>query len=611
MTRCLGLLLILALLLCGCAGNTSEPTAPDENDIPPIISEHPGSYVPDSAMEQATNGAICAFQTEKGSDLRCAMLGNELVLICTQNGEGSITLYREDDLQKVKTVYLGQRVTPAPEQMQFSEKGIGYYDAVAKAVVFLNTDLLEIGRMYLPETICADAWLSPDWQNVYYCTDQGIWEMDLQTGISRLLKEQKAAHQQITGCLAEGKVLRYVFQSADGSRQTQLIDSQTGLTLYDGNAFGTLTTLGTQYYWPVNDRGVAFLRFGDAQTNRVLWSMEENAQPYMLFLTNAMVLVQQKETEATLTYYDLHTGRRMAVVTMPNVVQVWSVQDDGAGGVWLLAEDTSADTMLYKWDPDKSRLDDPTDYTAAYYDRETPDSQSLAQLIQNGNQIGKRFGVDVLIWKDALTTVPGDWVFTEEHITQLYDCYLPRLEQALSVFPEGFFQKSKGKLQIALVRDICGKPEWGTLSQAEQVQYWSNGTPVVAVTLGENFEQNLFHGIYLYMETRILSRSTALYEWNRLNPAGFSYDNHYITNLERTDTAYVEGENPYFIDLFSMSYAKEDRARIFEYACTPGNEDLFQAPVLQEKLRRICKGIREAYGLKKAEATFLWEQYLL
>ena len=60
-----------------------------------------------------------------------------------------------------------------------------------------------------------------------------------------------------------------------------------------------------------------------------------------------------------------------------------------------------------------------------------------------------------------------------------------------------------------------------------------------------------------------------------------------------------------------MSYAKEDRGQIFAYACMEGNEEYFRAPVIQEKLKRISKGIREAFGLKDVEDAFLWEQYII
>ena len=59
-----------------------------------------------------------------------------------------------------------------------------------------------------------------------------------------------------------------------------------------------------------------------------------------------------------------------------------------------------------------------------------------------------------------------------------------------------------------------------------------------------------------------------------------------------------------------MTYPKEDRAEIFAYAMEVGNEDYFVSDVMQSKLKQICKGIREAFGWKKDERIFLWEQYL-
>ena len=59
-----------------------------------------------------------------------------------------------------------------------------------------------------------------------------------------------------------------------------------------------------------------------------------------------------------------------------------------------------------------------------------------------------------------------------------------------------------------------------------------------------------------------------------------------------------------------MSYPKEDRARIMEYAMTSGNAILFESRTMQAKLLTLCQGIRDAFGLKKSPETFLWEQYL-
>ncbi len=609
MVRCLGMLLVLTLLLCGCVQDTVEPTAPSE-DINQSTNITTGLYMPDSAIEQATDGAVRSFQLEDGY-YGCAMLGDELILMRKAGEEGTFALYRGENLEEVRTISLGKNVAPTHAQMQIGEQGIGYFDDVNKDIVFLNGDFVETGRMHLPAELLGDAWLSPDWQMVYYCTDKGIHAMNLQTGISRLLKEQNAFYQQITGGLGNGEVLRYELEISEGHRKILLIDAETGLVLQEGDYLNALATRNEQYFLIQSDRGVRQLRFGDGQGHQILWPAEENAQPEMLFADQAMMMVQQGESSISLAYYDLQTGARTAAITLEGVAEVWSVQGDGKKGVWLFGKDASGITWLYHWNTDKSSTGDEMDYTAPWYTKEEPDNEGLAQVAQNATEVGNRFGVDILVWKDAAATAPADQFFTEEHVTQLYDLYLSKLEQALSIFPEGFFtHSSMEKLQIALVQKITGEPAWGTLAETDCVQFWNGKTPVVAVTLGEDFEQNLYHGVYLYMETRILSKSAALYEWFRLNPSDFAYDNNYITNLERTDTTYITGGNKYFIDLFSMSYAKEDRAQIFEYACMPGNADSFQTNTMQEKLKRICKGIREAYGLKKVETAFLWEQYL-
>ena len=608
MVRCLGMLLVLALLLCGCAQNTAEPTAPTENQNQ-STNVATGLYVPESAIEQATDGAVRSFQLEDGY-YGCAILGDELILMGKAGEEGMLALYQGENLEEVRTLNLGENVTPALSQIQIGPQGIGYFDSANKDVVFLNGDFVETGRMHLPEELQGDAWLSPDWQMVYFCTDKGIHAMNLQTGISRLLKEQNAFSQQITGGFGSGEVLRYELQIAEGQKKTLLIDAETGVALQEGEYLNALITKGEQYFLNQTDRGVRQLRFGDGEDHQILWPGEADAQPVMLFDNNAIVTIESAEQQICLAYYDLGTGLRTSAINLPDVAEAWSMQGDGKNGVWFFVRDAENAQWLYHWDTDKSATGDEMDYTAPRYTQEEPDTDGLAQIAQKATEAGNIFGVDILVWKDAAATAPGDQFFTEEHVTQLYDLYLTKLTQALNAFPEGFFTQSTEKLQIALVQKIAGEPAWGTLAEADCVQFWNGKTPVVALTMGEDFERNFFHGVYLYMETRILSKSSALYEWFRINPSDFDYDNNYITNLERTDTTYIEGEKPYFIDLFSMSYAKEDRATIFEYACMPGNEAYFQTPVIQEKLRRICRGIREAYGLKQVLWDFRWEQYL-
>jgi hypothetical protein len=520
-------------------------------------------------------------------------------------------LHQPGTLEQIKSIRLGQGTVPEIGQMQINDRGIGYFDSARKSMVFLNKDLMEIGRMSLPEDMDGNAWLTPDWKTVYYCSAKGICTMDMQSGISRLLKEQDAFRQELTGVFGNGEVLRYELERTEGETAFQLLDAKSGMVLQEGEYLNSLCTRNDHYFITKSDRDLLQLRFGKGEDHHILWALETSAQPHMLFDNNAIVMVKIAEEQTDLAYYDLETGKRLSEVTLPGITGIWGLTGDAQKGVWLFGKSGDGKEMLYRWNAAEKPAEDETVYTEPLYSQEFVDAEGLAQLKLDAAALGEKYGVEILIFDDAAAVAQPDYVFTQEYMTQMYDLYLPKLEELLASCPKEIFtQGIKSKVRFALVQKITGEPAWGGLEQTGNLQFWEGNVPVIALVLDENLKQNFCHGVYHYMETRLLSKSSALYEWHKYNPKGFTYDNSYLANLDRTDMTYVEGDKRYFIDLFSMSYAKEDRARIFEYACMPGNEDLFKIPAIQTKLQRICKGIREAYGLNKVETVFPWEQYL-
>ena len=612
MIRYLGLVLVLALLLCGCTQETG-PVPPTDAvaDNTVVNSQKLVVYVPESPAEQATSGAVYSYSLDKGGYYGSMMHEGCLMLLRQHEAGTELTIFNENLSKVVYTINLGSGANHPEAQMQKQQQGMAYCDSENRVLVFLNTMMVETGRVYLPENLQGDAWVSPDRKNAYFCTNEGICAMDLQTGIIRVLRQQNAESQQVTGIFGDGTALRYEAELTQGQKQVFLIDAQSGQVLWEEADLTTLTTKGQDYFFVQNIRGVRSIRFGTGEEHKALWPLENAAEPVMLFEDNAVVMVQASETQTEFARYDLTTGKRTAEMKLPDVVRIWGVSEGEVHQLWFFGEDTEGQTMLYCWDMDKSVAESEAVYTASWYTSDAPDTDGLALIQQKADALGKKFGVEILIWEDAANTAPKDQFFTKEHMTQLYAHYLSKIEQVLSDFPKAVFTKpTTAPLQIALLNKIEGEPAWGTLAETDCLQFWNGDVPVVAITFGEDFERNLYHGIYLYMEARILSKSSAIYEWHKYNPSGFKYDNDYIKNLNRTDTKYITGKKPYFIDLFSMSYAKEDRATIFEYACMPGNEEIFKSAAIQKKLQRICKGIREAYGLKKVETEFLWEQYL-
>ena len=140
------------------------------------------------------------------------------------------------------------------------------------------------------------------------------------------------------------------------------------------------------------------------------------------------------------------------------------------------------------------------------------------------------------------------------------------------------------------------------------MEYLLDGNVYIVLELEDELEQTFYHALFHVIDPLILSNSIAYYKWNDLNPSGFQYDNDYIKNLERDGSKYLDGDKRWFIDTYSMSFAVEDRARIFEYAMQPGNESYFTGDTMQKKLKMLCKGIREVFQLE-AE-SYPWEQYL-
>ena len=119
----------------------------------------------------------------------------------------------------------------------------------------------------------------------------------------------------------------------------------------------------------------------------------------------------------------------------------------------------------------------------------------------------------------------------------------------------------------------------------------------------------LFHEFSHLIDNRVLTKTGAYDNWNDLNPQDFAYS--LDLNADMTPyKALLTGPDRVFIDNYAMTFPAEDRARIFECACTPGNEEDFASPILQAKLQRICTGIRQAFDLEDVPERFLWEQYL-
>lgn len=587
MKRTILIWLLTAMLLCSCTAkpNTTHPTNSTATAIPTAPPE--GFYRADTSMEIQTQGAVRTYPLE---DLECtgiaAMAEGVLLFSPTENGT-MLTKLAGEELYPTAT----REVSASLTALLVNEEGVSFFDG--EAMVLLDEDLREITTVVPPADLTGTPLLAQDRKTLYYCTGSNLCVLDRETGIARILRQHSEA---LTLEATELEDTLVQCREADGtilffSAETGQLVEKTGMDLL-------LETNKNQYLAAFGQEDGALV-FGS--TASPVQMLHTTAQAQYFLLPESFAVLEQ--STGKLHYYDLSSGLCTSAITLEGLI---ASADGGNGIVWLLTEDNT----LYRWDTSAYPSGDSAVYTATYFTRSNPDLAGLSECQEQARQIGERHGVEILVWEDALEAAPWDYRVTEEYQVPILEQQLQLLDQRLDNFPEGFFAQLPEQLTICLVRRLEGYNGLETLEAASGVQYWVENHPYIALSTLTATEGGLYHELCHVLDTRIIGHTNAYDQWEKLNPSGFRYDYDYETNATRNAGEYLRDAERCFIDTYSMSFPKEDRARVLEYAMISGNEHYFQSDVMQAKLMQICLGIREAFGLKKSPETFLWEQYL-
>lgn len=608
MKRCLALLLAVLLLLSGC-GNDPEPTQPEQT--PPEVTEPAqfAQYQKAHSVEVLSHGAVRRYQIDGQNYYKLLPMSDGMLLL---SGETETTLTYVDDTNVPVRVTLGGRYL-SPDALWITEFGLSYYDDQSHTLVFMDENLVESSRHSLPEEMAALPVLSKNGQLVYYYEAGALRCLELRSGISRLLKESRYKKQQVQQLLFDDTVLEC--RVSDGTAEkTLFISTQNGETLFESQSPVELQSRGQAYFARWKEGEQEMLLFGDRGQTIQRLTPEAEGTCLPLFGSDLLVTYEQDSSGTDLICYDLAQGTHLAKLRMAAVgVPIGMTAQVGERQLWFLAHDLFTGTQaLYCWSPDLSQALE-SSFLTPYYTAESPDREGLKRCEEQASALAKTYGVRIELWKDAVSPMPKAYNVTAEYLVGVYERYLPVLERVLSTFPKSVYQKlgrqsQNGKLTISLVRELYGTNELGSLTREEGAHFWSGGSSYLVLMMSDKLEQTFYHEVFHAMDSYILTETKVYDDWDALNPRGFAYDYSYITNEFREPEGYLDPENRVFIDLYSMSYPKEDRARIMEYAVVEGNEAYFASETMQKKLDRVCSGIRKAFKLE--EGDYLWEQYL-
>ncbi|MBR4109016.1 MAG: hypothetical protein IKK41_01655 [Oscillospiraceae bacterium] len=573
--------LLVCLMLASCAGQQEATDVTTELTVPPIV----GLYDAENPIEKATNGAVRAYPLENNDGAAFLSMGDKLVVV----SPNKLTVLQGDQCEVV--AQLDVKV----EYMCVSaaETGLAYYDESAREIVLLNPLLQKSKNYPLPEKLQGKPMINLPTQQAFYCDGQELRSLNLQTGISRLIRTFTEKSVELLDLYFEGEMLRCLV-TAEDRRHTVYLSTQTGQTLSeDGNLF--LQTYGESYFAVRQDGPVVQRIFGTRNGEAKSLNLDDAlVDPIAALPLGGVVKMLQDETGLDLHFYDLTSGHKKASVRLEGITETGGLYADSRYFWLVVVEDGKQ--VLYRWDPSLSAVADEMVYTGPLYTYQNPDTEGLAALKKRVEEMNQTYGVRIAIWEDAMKTT-GNYTFKPEHQVSAISERLDQLETVLSKFPKKFLRSTveAGWIRICLVRSIeSGEP---------YVQYWSGGDCYGAISMDAEITTAFLQCAAYGIDSHVMGNSRDFDTWNQLNPYGFSYG-------QEVNEKYLEGDSRAFVDAMAMSNPHEDRSRIIAYAMMEGNAEMFASSTMQAKLLRVCEGIREAYGLEKSTETYLWEQYL-
>lgn len=584
--------LTLLLLLAGCAGQGTEEsqdstTASSYDEITPQ-----GLYVPDSAIEEQSGGAVRLYDLPDGSCRWIRAMGDQLLL--ASDGEPAM-LTAVSSQKCIPAAQISMDLDLLSGSCQALNNGFAYYDEAENQAIFLNMQLQEVNRLTLSEDIQGMPIFSPDGGEIFYCVGQEIRGLDTQRKISRRIKTHAYTSCTLLDSCFDGKRIRCQVEDEKVGVRTIYISAETGQTLYTDNTVTALYTYGDSYIT---------LRMDGIVPQRIYGTLEGGAQHINVteqYITGALALggavcYTAEDSGLRLAFYDLATGKKTAAVVLDGVGAPDTIlADRWSGCVWILASDSASEgKMLLRWDIKASAIEEETVYTGTLYTVHSPDTAGINDCSNRASGINKTHSVRIRIWNEAVK-YPGDHNMVPEYQPTAINKVLDDLEPVLAEFPKNFLLKSiASRIRICIVRSID--------NEVKSVQYWDENDAFIVLASGVDVRTEFLKGLGYVVDSHVLGNSAKYDFWETLNPEGFVYGT--------ADKTYLTGDTRAFADEIAMESATDDRSRILWQAMQPDNGEMFQAEIMQKKLLLVCQGIRDAWNLERKTEVYPWEQYL-
>ena len=454
--------------------------------------------------------------------------------------------------------------------------------------------------------------------------EDGILAVDLSDG------SQKRMAEEITGA--------YVSKMCGDYVTLTYTDSKTDLSSYAllNLAGEEVDILGlNKSLYAVEHNSRVWLGGLVGESEQYFYGTEDVPQVFQLeektmatFVKNSdELLVTKMLDDGSMDFYIYHPdGTFYSKMNLPGGAEgYWEslVWFESLGGYLLTNIEAPGLDKLYFWDVSVPTEGENIRLTEFKNEVQTGDAVP-EDLYKKAQMIGDKYGVTIKIAEQCDTDYE-DYTVEQNLNADKISRGLDIIDLSLSSYPEGFIDQ----LYFGYFREI-EMNLMGNIYAVNQVEENKNGfdsfiafvqgneekyVMVFDLSRGQLMEQDLYHEFSHLIDNKLQNmndngKQVKFSEegWAALNPDGFEYCYSYT---DVPESYYYDGYDDYFIDIYSRTFPKEDRARVMEYAMI-GAEFCFDTyPGLVDKIEYYSECIRDAFDTTGWPEVTKWEEMLL
>lgn len=499
----------------------------------------------------------------------------------------------------------------------------------------ISPDTNQTTILNVPET---PGYFSHDMQKYYYVKDDVLYCMDMQTRYSQpISNEYSMTINALEGIHPKTDLLSvYAYTSAYSSESAfGILDPKTGKILAFGN-----TVQGNPVYHDERFYNIFFdsetedysIRYGtlnktDSLRTIPLPELQEQNSPSIHFMEGSDYAIAQyplsndssssEEYRTELWYF----GDTFQKYVFPDRIAKTAILENS---IYLsetdlivssFSTDTQYSTILIDphfakfeefSEPQEVKVDSYIDKTFLKGKNWENCPENLKEFRQRITALQDQYHVQILIGEHAQKALheQGHETLILEDPEKIKEA-LNELETALSRYPHNFFRQFKdnsgnGGMIFLLCGEFLNEDVFGILPKGGHAEAIGNRYYIASCChMTGVFHHEIWHATENLIEKKN-PNAFDLNDWNSINPKGYSYSDYDIANDPEPNKWTLDSfgnETVYFVDNYSRTDPKEDRANLMQYAIESliPSEELTPGKPLYKKLKIMSDEIHSVF----------------